>query len=116
MAQRRIHFNGSAAGCSNYQCSRGIVSGFSGYAAIDTVRSLCNPTAEGDWTSVAICSEGQYGIDKGLIASMPVRCESDGVWSVVEGVEIDDFSKSKIEESVSELREERDAVSDLIPS
>ena len=85
-------------------------------AAIDTVRSLCNPTAEGDWTSVAICSEGQYGIDEGLIASMPVRCDSDGVWSVVEGVEIDEFSKSKIEESVSELREEREAVSDLIPS
>ncbi|MBB79463.1 MAG: malate dehydrogenase [Roseibacillus sp.] len=85
-------------------------------AAIDTVRSLCNATPEGDWTSVAVCSEGQYGIDKGLIASMPVRCESDGVWSVVEGVDIDDFSKSKIEESVSELREEREAVSDLIPS
>ena len=48
--------------------------------------------------------------------ALPIWCDSDGVWSVVEGVEIDEFSKSKIEESVSELREEREAVSDLIPS
>ncbi|MCH2062413.1 MAG: malate dehydrogenase [Roseibacillus sp.] len=85
-------------------------------AAIDTVRSLVNPTPEGDWTSVAICSEGQYGIDKGLIASMPVRSHGGGNWSVVEGVEIDEFSRGKIDVSVQELREEREAVSELIPS
>ena len=85
-------------------------------AAIDTVRSLVAPTPEGDWTSVGICSKGQYGIDEGLIASMPVKSDGNGVWSVVEGVEIDDFSRAKIDESVLELREERAAVSDLIPS
>lgn len=85
-------------------------------AAIDTVRSLCSPTPEGDWTSVAICSSGQYGIDEGLIASMPVRVAADGSWSVVEGVEIDDFSRTRIDATVQELREERDAVSDLIPA
>ena len=85
-------------------------------AAIDTVRSLVAPTPEGDWTSVAICSKGEYGIDEGLIASMPVKSDGNGVWSVVEGVEIDDFSRAKIDESVLELREERAGVSDLIPS
>ncbi|HCQ39589.1 MAG TPA: malate dehydrogenase [Verrucomicrobiales bacterium] len=85
-------------------------------AAIDTVRSLVAPTPEGDWTSVGICSKGQYGIDEGLIVSMPVKSDGNGVWSVVEGVEVDDFSRAKIDESVLELREERAAVSDLIPS
>ena len=85
-------------------------------AAIDTVRSLVNRTPEGDWTSIAICSEGQYGIDRGLIASMPVRSSGGGNWSVVEGLEIDEFSRHKIEVSVQELREEREAVSELIPS
>jgi malate dehydrogenase len=85
-------------------------------AAIDTVRSLTKATPEGDWNSVAICSEGQYGIDEGLIVSMPVRSDGAGNWSVVEGVEIDGFSRGKIDDSVQELREEREAVSDLIPS
>ncbi len=85
-------------------------------AAIDTVCSLAKATPEGDWNSVAICSEGQYDIDEGLIASMPVRSDGVGNWSVVEGVEIDEFSRGKIDESVQELREEREAVSDLIPS
>ena len=77
-------------------------------AAIDTVRSLVNPTPDGDWTSVAVCSEGHYGIDKGLIASMPIRSDGQGNWSVVEGLEIDDFSQRKIDASIAELREERD--------
>jgi malate dehydrogenase len=85
-------------------------------AAIDTVRSLLTPTAEGDWFSVAVCSAGQYGIDSGLIASMPIRTDDNGNWSVVEGIEIDDFSRGKIDASVQELREEREAVSDLIPA
>lgn len=85
-------------------------------AAIDTVRSLITPTPEGDWTSVAVCSTGQYGIDEGLIASMPIRVDEEGHWSVVEGVEVDDFSRSRIDASVQELREEREAVSELIPA
>ncbi|MDA0765744.1 MAG: malate dehydrogenase [Verrucomicrobia bacterium] len=84
-------------------------------AAIDTVRSLITPTPAGDWHSVAICSEGQYGIDTGLIASMPISTAADGSWSVVEGVEIDAFSRERIDASTQELNEEREAVKDLIP-
>ncbi len=85
-------------------------------AAIDSVRSLVSHTPEGDWFSVAVRSGGQYGIDEGLIASMPVRADGEGNWSVVEGLDIDEFSAKKIEASVQELREERAAVGDLIPS
>jgi malate dehydrogenase len=85
-------------------------------AAIDSVRSLLAPTPDGDWFSVAVCSQGQYGIDAGLIASMPIRTDGAGNWSVVEGVEIDAFSRGRIDASVQELREEREAVSGLIPS
>ena len=84
-------------------------------AAIDTVRSLITPTPAGDWHSVAICSEGQYGIDAGLIASMPISTAADGSWSVVEGVGIDAFSRERIDASTKELNEERVAVKDLIP-
>lgn len=83
---------------------------------IDTVRSLTTETPAGDWTSVAVCSDGSYGIDEGLIASMPIRSKGDGGWEVVQNVPIDDFSKGKIEASVQELQEEREAVKDLLPS
>jgi malate dehydrogenase len=85
-------------------------------AAIDTVRSLVTPTPEGDWHSVGICSSGQYDIDAGLIASMPIRTNADGSWSVVEGVDIDPFSRERIDASTKELLEEREAVKNLIPS
>ena len=81
---------------------------------VDTVSSLVNPTAEGDWTSVAICSDGSYGIDEGLIASMPVRTTDGKTWEVVQGVEVNAFSRAKIDASVTELREERAAVADLL--
>ncbi len=84
-------------------------------AAIDTVRSLITPTPAGDWHSVAVCSDGSYGIEKGLIASMPIRTLENGGWEVVQGVPIDDFSRGKIDASIAELKEERDAVKDLIP-
>ncbi len=81
---------------------------------VDTVRSLTTPTPEGDWTSVAVCSNGEYGIDAGLIASMPIRTTDGETWEVVPGVEIDDFSRAKIDASVQELREEKEAVADLL--
>ena len=81
---------------------------------VDTVRSLTTPTPEGDWTSICVCSDGSYGIDAGLIASMPIRVDADGRWDVVPGVELDDFSKGKLDATVQELREERDAVADLL--
>lgn len=84
-------------------------------AIVDTVRSLTTPTPEGDWNSVCVCSDGSYGIDEGLIASVPVRVVG-GKWERVRDVPVDEFSKDKIEATVRELREERDAVSDLLPS
>jgi malate dehydrogenase len=84
-------------------------------AALDTVKSLITPTPAGDWHSVAVCSDGSYGIEKGLIASMPIRTLSDGKWEVVQGLPIDAFSQEKINATISELKEERDAVKHLIP-
>ncbi len=81
---------------------------------VDTVRSLTTPTPEGDWTSVAVCSDGSYGIDAGLIASMPIRVDADGRWDIVPGVKLDEFSREKVDASVQELRDERDAVSSLL--
>ena len=84
-------------------------------AALDTVKSLITPTPAGDWHSVAVCSDGSYGIEKGLMASMPIRTISDGNWEVVQGLPIDAFSREKIDASINELKEERDAVKNLLP-
>lgn len=78
-------------------------------AAIDTVRSIINPTPEGDWNSVAVCSDGSYGIEEGLMASFPIR--SNGTdWEIVQNVPVDEFSQGKIDATVAELKEERDTV------
>jgi malate dehydrogenase len=83
-------------------------------AIIDTVRRLTTPTPAGDWFSVAVCSEGRYGIERGLIFSYPVR--SDGVnWSVVEEVALNDFSSARITATENELKEEKALVADLLP-
>lgn len=82
-------------------------------AAVDTVRSLTTPTPEGDWHSVAVCSDGSYGIEKGLIASMPIRTKADGSWEVVQGLPIDAFSQEKIDITIDELKSERDAVKEM---
>jgi malate dehydrogenase len=83
-------------------------------AIVDSVGSIINPTAPGDWHSVCICSDGSYGIAKGLICSFPVR--SDGrKLEVVQGVPVNDFSRAKIDATVNELKEERSLVSDLLP-
>ena len=84
-------------------------------AALDTVKSLITPTPGGDWHSVAVCSDGSYGIAKGLMASMPIRTLEGGKWEVVQGVPVDAFSQSKIDLTINELLEERDAVKDLLP-
>jgi len=81
-------------------------------AAIDHVRSWVHGTPEGDWTSAGIVSSGQYGVPEGLVCSYPV-VSRDGRWEVVEGLDLDDFSRRLIDKSVAELVEERDAVRDL---
>ena len=83
-------------------------------AALDTVKSLITPTTAGDWHSVAVCSDGSYGIAKGLIASMPIRTLENGKWEVVQGVPVDAFSQGKIDLTIGELLEEREAVKALL--
>jgi malate dehydrogenase len=83
-------------------------------AAVDTVRTLVTPTAAGDWYSVAICSDGSYGVEKGLMSSFPIRTRGSGR-EIVQGVPINDFSRQKIDLSVKELAEERSLVSELLP-
>jgi malate dehydrogenase len=84
-------------------------------AVVDTVRSLTTPTPAGDWHSVAVCSAGDYGCEKGLITSFPIRTVSDGKWEIVQGVSLSDFSCAKIEATLAELKEERSLVGDLLP-
>ncbi|MDR6596720.1 malate dehydrogenase [Saccharothrix longispora] len=78
-------------------------------AAIDHLHDWVNGTAEGDWVSMAVPSDGSYGVPEGLISSFPVTV-ADGKYSIVQGLEIDDFSRARIDASVAELVEERDAV------
>ena len=81
-------------------------------AAIDHVRDWFSGTPEGDWTSMAVCSDGSYGVDEGLISSFPVTT-ADGEWSIVRDLEIDEFARTRIDASVQELREERETVRSL---
>ena len=81
-------------------------------AAIDHVFDWVNGTPDGDWTSDAIMSDGSYGVPEGVISSFPVT-SAGGEWKVVQGLEIDEFSRKKIDASVAELVEERDAVREL---
>jgi malate dehydrogenase len=81
-------------------------------AAIDHVRSWALGTPDGDWVSMAVPSDGSYGVPEGIISSFPCTC-SDGEWSIVQGLEIDDFSRARIDASAAELVEERDAVRQL---
>src|SRR5437867_5196791 len=85
-------------------------------AAIDTIRSFIIPTAGEDWYSVATCAHGDYGIEPGLICSLPTRTTAPDRCEVVQGVPVNDFSRSRVRASVNELLEERALVSELIPS
>lgn len=81
-------------------------------AAISHVRDWFAGTPEGDWVSMAVVSDGSYGVPEGLVSSFPCMTR-DGSWEIVQDLEIDDFSRPRIDASVAELEEERDAVRDL---
>ncbi|MEU4199557.1 malate dehydrogenase [Streptomyces sp. NPDC039022] len=81
-------------------------------AAIDHVHTWVNGTADGDWTSMGIPSDGSYGVPEGLISSFPVTTKN-GTYEIVQGLEINDFSRERIDASVQELSEEREAVRGL---
>jgi malate dehydrogenase len=83
-------------------------------AVVDSVRSIVEPTATGDWHSVCLCSDGSYGVEKGLISSFPVRSNGRSL-EIVQGVPVNEFSRAKIDATVNELREEKSLVSDLLP-
>ena len=81
-------------------------------AAIDHISDWLSGTPEGNWVSMAVRSDGRYGVDQGLISSFPVTC-NDGDWSIVPDLEIDEFSRARIDVSVDELVTERDTVASL---
>lgn len=81
-------------------------------ATVDHARDWALGTPEGDWVSMSVVSDGSYGVPEGLISSFPVTV-TDGAWSIVQGLEIDEFSRGKIDASTAELAEEREAVKGL---
>jgi malate dehydrogenase len=81
-------------------------------AAIDHMHDWVLGTADGDWVSMAVCADGSYGADEGLISGYPVTTKN-GEWSIVQGLEFDEFSRARIDATIAELRDERDAVREL---
>jgi malate dehydrogenase len=81
-------------------------------AAIDHMRDWALGTPDGDWVSMSVPSDGSYGVPEGLVSSFPCTC-SGGSYSIVQGLDIDDFSRSKIDASTQELADERNAVTEL---
>ncbi len=84
-------------------------------AAIDHMRSWALGTGENDWVSMGVYSDGSYGIEEGLIYSFPCICKN-GDWQVVQGLDIDPFSRARMDATAQELKEERDAVRSLLPA
>ena len=83
--------------------------------AIDHMATWVRGTPGGDWTSMAVASDGSYGIEKGLVYSFPVRCRG-GDWEIVQGLDVPDAVGEKMRASEKELQDERETVADLIPS
>ena len=83
-------------------------------AAIDTIKSVINPTEDGDCFSAAIASDGSYDVPEGLIFGFPLRTTQEGKVEIVQGVELNDFAQAKIKVTTDELQSEREAVEDLI--
>ncbi len=81
-------------------------------AAISHVRDWALGTSEGDWVSMGVCADGAYGADDGLICSYPVTT-NNGEWSIVPGLELADFARARLDATIAELRDERDAVREL---
>ncbi len=84
-------------------------------AAIDTVRSLLAPTPQGDWFSAAVVSDGSYGIPQGIVYSYPLRSLGEGRVEIVQGLSVSDFGRGKMQATLAELLEEKEAVASLIP-
>jgi malate dehydrogenase len=83
-------------------------------AIVHSVRCLIEPAAEGDWHSIALCSDGSYGVEAGLISSFPTRLQGKKP-EIVQGLPINQFSRARIDATVNELKEERAMLADLMP-
>jgi malate dehydrogenase len=83
-------------------------------ALIDHVRDLHFPTPAGEWRSICVTSDGSYGVPAGIISSFPIRSDGKGGWSIVQGLELNDFLKEKIAATVKELEGEREVVKALV--
>ena len=84
-------------------------------AVVDSVVAIRAGTADGDWTSLAVVSNGEYGVPAGLQFGFPVRCDGAGTWTVVEGLEQDAFATERIRITTEELESERAEVANLLP-
>jgi len=82
-------------------------------AIVDSVRSIIEPTPGRDWHSVCLCSDGSYGVEKGLISSFPVRSDGHRL-ELLQGLPVNDYSRAKIDATVNELKEERAMVQELL--
>jgi malate dehydrogenase len=97
--------------------ARGLSSAFSAAnGAIDHVKSLLRATPPNDWVSMATVSKGEYGVPKGLVFGYPCKTDAQGGYTVVEGLQFDDFGKARFTATLKELQEEQDAVKDLLPA
>ncbi|MEX0834478.1 MAG: hypothetical protein WD010_00180, partial [Nitriliruptor sp.] len=85
-------------------------------ALVDHVANWCGgkPTADGDWVSMAVPSDGSYGVAEGLISGFPVTTDGAGSYRIVQGLDLSDFVQEKLDATVAELQEERDAVQDML--
>jgi malate dehydrogenase len=83
-------------------------------AVIDSVKAISRPTAKGNCFSAAVCSDGRYGIDEGLIFGFPLTTDGQN-WQIIDDLEHSEFAQSKIQATLGELRSERDTVKDLLP-
>ncbi|MCA9542764.1 MAG: malate dehydrogenase, partial [Myxococcales bacterium] len=84
------------------------------WAALDHARDWFRPTPKGEWVSMAVPSDGSYGVPEGLIYSFPCTVDANGEYHIVQGVELDEGSKARVKASADELLTERDAVKDLL--
>lgn len=84
------------------------------WAAVEHVRDWFRPTPDGEWLSMAVPSDGSYGVPEGLIYSFPCTVDADGEYHIVQGIELDDTAKARIKASADELLSEREAVADLL--
>jgi malate dehydrogenase len=83
-------------------------------AALDTIKSIITPTPAGSCFSAAVWSDGSYGIESGLVTGLPLATDGHN-WRVIPGFKVDDFSRSQIDKTINELKQERDTVKDLLP-